>query len=93
MDLESSNFIASVEKFCLCPITYAPILEPVVTVDGHTYEREAITDWFKNSNISPMTKLPLDSRTLTPNHSFKNLAHKLHFELPVFIDKQKSLET
>ena len=34
---------------------------------GHSYERSAIEEWFKNKNTSPKTGLPLDSKALLPN--------------------------
>ena len=33
-----------------CPITYEMMTDPVITVDGHTYERSSITEWFLNHN-------------------------------------------
>ena len=44
-----------------CPITQDIMRDPVTTVDGQTYERSAIEEWFKNGNVtSPLTmkKLP-----------------------------------
>ena len=31
----------------VCPITKAPMQDPVICLDGHSYERKAITTWFK----------------------------------------------
>lgn len=40
-----------------CPITLAPMLDPVVASDGHTYERDALMQHlFQNGMVSPMTK-------------------------------------
>jgi len=52
--------------FC-CFITQVLFREPVVTVDGHTYEREAIEKWFETKNTAPATQLPLPSKQLAPN--------------------------
>ena len=50
-----------------CPITTEIMIDPVVTTDGFTYERAAITQWFTASNMSPTTGEPLASTLLTPN--------------------------
>jgi ankyrin repeat protein len=44
------------------------MFDPVITSDGHTYERESITEWLKAHNTSPKTGLALPNKTLTPNH-------------------------
>jgi hypothetical protein len=42
--------------------------DPVITVDGYTYERRFIEDWFQRGNdTSPMTGLTLPSKNLSPN--------------------------
>lgn len=54
-----------------CPITLEPIQRPVVAADGHTYEREAILEWFRNNPhgcCSPMTNQPLSHLKLVPNY-------------------------
>ena len=39
--------------------------EPVVTVDGHVYDKQSIQQWFRRGNrTSPMTGLPLTSIAL-----------------------------
>jgi len=62
----------------LCPITSELMVDPVIAVDGQTYERAAITTWFKNHGkgatvLSPMTNKPLKSRNLVPNLSLRKL--------------------
>ena len=57
--------------YLLCPILGTLMADPVVAADGHTYERSAITEWFKTSNISPMTGVPLESKTLIPTYALR----------------------
>lgn len=52
-------------------------MDPVITEDGHTYEREAIENWFKTSQKSPVTGLQLKSKNLIPNIALKNLKQKI----------------
>jgi len=50
-----------------CPITSRLMVDPVAALDGFTYEREAIEEWFKTRDVSPQLGSPLPSKTLTPN--------------------------
>jgi hypothetical protein len=76
------------ELFLICSITQEVMLDPVNTVDGHTYERAAITEWLSRKNTSPITGLVLASKVLTPNHALRAMclpyrqAHGLPCELP-----------
>ena len=60
-----------------CPITNELMIDPVMCTDGHSYERQAILDWFaeQRSNrqllTSPLTNVPLESDTLFPNFALK----------------------
>ena len=44
---------------------------PVTTVDGHIYDEKAILTWFENKNTSPLTGLPLPSKTLVRHSELK----------------------
>ena len=61
----------------LCPITKELMKDPVITVDGHTYERDAIEKWFLKSNRSPMTTLTIKT-TLIPNLAVRTLIDKFN---------------
>lgn len=56
----------------LCPLTREVFKDPVITKDGHTYERKAIAMWFANHDTSPMTNMRLNDKSLTPNISLRN---------------------
>lgn len=53
-----------------CPITGSIFLDPVITEDGFTYEKEAIEKWFTTNNRSPTTNLVINKR-LFPNRLIK----------------------
>ena len=55
------------------------IEDPVVAVDGHTYERSAITHWFEErpAGFSFMTKKRLPSKILLPNKEYRSLVAQL----------------
>jgi len=58
------------EEF-LCCITKEMIRQPVITSDGHTYDRSAITEWLQRHSTSPKTGQQLPDSTLRPNHSLR----------------------
>ena len=49
-------------KELVCPILHALMTDPVSTVDGHTFERQAIAKWLEQHSTSPLSdvtrKLP-----------------------------------
>ena len=51
--------------------------DPVVAIDGRTYERVAITNWLLTHDVSPVTNLPMSSSNLVPNIQLKNLISNL----------------
>ena len=61
----------------LCPITLCVMTDPVLAMDGHTYERAAIEDWLRRSRDSPRTGAPLTSDMLLPNHALRALISAL----------------
>jgi hypothetical protein len=49
------------------------MLDPVMAMDGHAYEREAILQALEKSMLSPMTGQPMDSKVVIPNHSMRSM--------------------
>jgi len=61
-----------------CPLTKKLFVDPVLTADGETYEKEAIESLFrKGENTSPNTKEVLPNQTLIPNIVLKKLLNEL----------------
>lgn len=61
------NESVEINKDFICPISLQLMSDPVVDMNGHTFERKSIDDWYQRSNISPITHLPVSSKHLTPN--------------------------
>jgi hypothetical protein len=59
----------------ICPITRDIMNNPYIAEDGHTYQKEAIIEWFKKSNRSPSTNLNIGS-VLIKNIQLKQLITK-----------------
>jgi hypothetical protein len=52
----------------LCPILHEILTDPVMAADGHTYERESITNWFQRGHKrSPLTGQTLIHTIITDN--------------------------
>ena len=69
----SSSASVTVPDAFLCPIAQALMLDPVVTCDGHSYERSAIEDWFTRSSLSPLTGAELSHTHLVSNGMARSL--------------------
>lgn len=61
--------------FC-CPITRMIFAEPVMTVDGNTYEKSAILKWFESHNTSPITGLEISSNDIVRNLLMERLVNQ-----------------
>ena len=70
-----------------CPISQSMMRDPVVTVDGQSYERKNIEQWFKmckdsKEPISSPLRAPLASDLLVPNNSLRRaIEEAVDFEL------------
>ena len=61
----------------LCPIRHEIMRDPVVLVaTGHSFEREAIEEWFENNDTHPLTGETVANKTLVTNFSLKSLCAK-----------------
>lgn len=59
---------------CICPISHAVFVDPVLAADGFTYERECIEEWWRRRGpLSPMTGRQVASTELVPNLAIRSL--------------------
>lgn len=81
-----------------CPITMDIFRDPVITPDGHTYERQAIEQWVREHGTSPMTREPLTERQIYQNRKVKECVEifqrmlqekKYQFVLDIDVIKKK----
>jgi serine/threonine protein kinase len=80
-----------------CPITCELFRDPVIGQDGHTYERNAITEWLRKRGESPITREPMTIESLRPNHIIKQLIDEFqstilqkHFVFKLDVDIKKT---
>jgi hypothetical protein len=55
----------------LCPLSNQLMSDPVLATDGVTYQRDAITDWMRLRDVSPVTGRPLGSSALQPDFQLR----------------------
>ena len=56
----------------ICPLSMEIMNDPVIALDGNSYERVFITQWFQRGRVtSPLTNQPLGSTHLMPNRNLK----------------------
>ncbi|MCB1136078.1 MAG: U-box domain-containing protein [Chlamydiia bacterium] len=60
-----------------CPITGAPMEDPVIDPEGYSYERSAIEAWLQQNPHSPVTRSSLKIKQLVPNRALKELMETL----------------
>ena len=72
-EFKKTEIYGKFEDDCICPITHELMTDPVMAADGFSYEREAITSWFRQYDTSPCTNMVLDHKFLTPNIQLKNI--------------------
>ena len=60
-----------VPDYFKCPISWEKLENPVVTVEGHSYEKWAIEKWFITQETSPITGLQMEDYTLVHNYALK----------------------
>ncbi|CAN6912697.1 unnamed protein product [Brassica oleracea] len=53
----------------ICPLLKGVMNQPCVAADGFTYDREAIEDWLRENDTSPVTNLPLPNKNLLANYT------------------------
>lgn len=73
---------ASIPNDWLCPITLGVMRDPVIASDGHSYERDAIEQWFTANVSSPKTGLALHSTNLISNIALRNTIHDFFAKNP-----------
>jgi hypothetical protein len=57
----------AIPRYLCCSITGLILVDPVIASDNQTYEREAIEEWLRENNTSPLTRAELANKTLNEN--------------------------
>lgn len=77
----------------LCPIGQSLLKDPVVAIDGYSYERMNIEAWFQIKHTSPMTGEPVSDTRLFPNRGLRLIIQEMQTLNPLLEKKEeKDLE-
>lgn len=75
MDIQIENTIVikprTIPLYICCPITLEIMKEPVVAIDGYSYEKTAIVEWFKNNSKLPISGVCVTNKTVYTNTALK----------------------
>jgi len=74
--------VETTSPLLLCPITGKLMRDPVSTVDGQVYEREAIEAWLETHDTSPVTGQQLPMKLLVPSIPLRGM-------IAAHLEKQK----
>ena len=84
--LRTSEHAIKIPARHLCSITGEIMMDPAITADGHSYEREAIEKWLSTHDTSPKTGKTLEHKKLVPNWDKKS-------DIDEFLTENPALKT
>jgi len=70
-ELHGTTLTVDMPNDFICPIIHEIMENPVVTCEGYSYERTAITHWLTIRRTNPVTNQALVNINLIPNHSLR----------------------
>lgn len=73
-----NTLVSDIEENLDCPITHQTMEEPMVTPQGHSYERIALTQWLVDRPIDPLTRVGLQLNELHPNRNLQGVIGNFH---------------
>lgn len=71
----------------VCPITQEPMLDPVVTPEGHFFERSVIESWLSNHPDCPLSRNALQTDMLIPLPKLKEDIRQFLRENPMCVEE------
>ena len=83
------SYTGQLPKAFMCTFTDEPLIDPVVTCDGHTYSRAPIEHWFRKNPLnptSPKTNEKLNSTVLVPNVTVRQAMDEIRERQPMALD-------
>jgi hypothetical protein len=76
--LENESNQDNYPNYFKCPISWEKMENPVISMEGHSYEKWAIDKWLYTQQTSPITGLILNDNTLISNYTLKSAIDDFH---------------
>eukprot|EP00347_Sterkiella_histriomuscorum_P000049 403377379 len=71
LNQSSATTVDDLESF-LCPISQQIMIEPVMTIYGHCFEKKVIIDWIQRKGTCPLTNQKLTVNDIFPAFALKS---------------------
>lgn len=81
-----------VPDFLCCKITFEPMLDPVMTPSGHSFERAVLERYIAQNPVDPISRKPLYLTHLVPNLNLREAVEEFLMEQPWSYDHGSRLE-
>jgi hypothetical protein len=65
----------SIPQSFRCPLTFEVMVDPVLDLEGNTFERIALLKWLQKSHLSPVSRQNLNDNALVPNIALRDMIH------------------
>jgi len=65
--------LEELEDQLVCPLTLSKMIDPVISTDGHVFERESITQVKDGGNREPFSRKSFTKNKLRPNYLAKHV--------------------
>ena len=69
--------LRALDELSRCPLTMEVFYDPVIDLQGHSFERRAIVKWLRENSISPITRMPMRVSDLRPNRALREFCQAL----------------
>ena len=70
-DMSALESTSHLPPSIFCPISRMPMQDPVIAMDGNSYERRELLKWLNRKRVSPLTGHQMNN-TIVPNHTLRN---------------------
>ena len=75
--------VEKIRKLLECPISQEPLVDPVITIYGHAFERNSLQRWTDVKQTCPLTNQPLsppDRHTVYEARVLRDVCSLLHVD-------------
>ncbi|NDC39477.1 MAG: U-box domain-containing protein [Proteobacteria bacterium] len=69
--------LRALDELSRCPLTMEVFYDPVIDLQGHSFERRAIVKWLREKQESPITRMPMRVSDLRPNRALREFCQAL----------------